>query len=75
LQYKDHALLLSDDYTVLDIARRLGIKADPVSKAGITATKDWQVRCAGCGRYFTDRKAGEVCPVCGSELRLKQKRD
>lgn len=75
LQYRDHASLLSDDYTVLDLARRLGVHAEPVSKAGITSTQDWRVRCAGCGRHFTDRKAGQPCPICGSELRLKPRRN
>ncbi|MBI2077355.1 MAG: hypothetical protein HYT80_03145 [Euryarchaeota archaeon] len=66
--------LLSDDYTVLDVAKRLGIAARPVTKEGIGKTKDWAARCRGCGRRYGAGAAGTVCRVCGAEVRLVPRR-
>jgi len=66
--------LLSDDYTVLDVAARLKIPAKPVTKEGITGVKDWSARCKGCGRRYAAESAAKPCPVCGSEVRLVTKR-
>jgi rRNA maturation endonuclease Nob1 len=74
VQHRKNGTLLSDDYTVLDLARRLNVNAKPVTKPGIEATKDWVLRCSGCGRVFAEGKVGGPCPVCGSEIRLKPKR-
>jgi endoribonuclease Nob1 len=62
--------LLSDDHTVLDIAQRLGIAAQPATTRGIAATKDWASRCRGCGRRGPAEDAGQTCRVCGAEIRL-----
>jgi rRNA maturation endonuclease Nob1 len=63
--------LVTDDYTVLDLAKRLGISTQTIRTKGIDVTKDWIARCAGCGRAYEESIAGRPCPVCGAEVRLK----
>lgn len=67
-------LLLSDDYTVLDVARRMDLRAQSLRTAGPASTLDWVARCRGCGRSYGPEQAGGTCPVCGQEILLKPKR-
>ena len=67
------ATLVSDDYTVLDLALRLGIPTQTVNQDGPTGTLDWQPRCSGCGRTFDAMPKGEECLICGSPVRLKRR--
>ncbi len=69
-----NARLLSDDFTMLDLAKRLGIDAQAIATQGVRETLDWAARCAGCGRTFSVELAGTGCPVCGSEIRAKPRR-
>jgi UPF0271 protein len=67
---KDVALL-TDDYAVQNVARVLGIRVTALRQKKSRRSVAWEKRCTGCGRSFAD---GEVCPVCGSPLRLKKQR-
>lgn len=66
-----HARLVTDDYTLLDVATRLGIAVDTVATRGIEALRDWAARCSGCGRTYKPMPPDSVCPICGSLVRLK----
>lgn len=68
---RERGVLVTDDYTVQDVARRLGIPIQSVATSGVETKKDWTARCAGCGRTFPPHHAGQSCPVCGSAVRLK----
>jgi endoribonuclease Nob1 len=63
------ATLVTDDYTVLDVAARLGVATRTVNQAGIAAPLDFRPRCTGCGRWFEAPQKGDVCPVCGSPVK------
>lgn len=65
------AVLVTDDHTMLDVARRLGVEARPVQSRGIQGTLDWRARCSGCGRYYEAEATRRPCAVCGAEVRLK----
>ena len=65
------AVLLSDDYSIQNLASILGIRFQGVAQEGITEVFEWEYRCRGCGRYF--KEMHKACPVCGSELRTKRK--
>lgn len=68
------ARLVSDDYTMLDVAKRLGIASQTVATKGITDTRSWNARCSGCGRTYGAERAGQDCDVCGREIRLRTRR-
>lgn len=63
--------LVTDDYTILDLAERLGVTTQTVNTAGVSGTKDWAPRCSGCGRWFDAPQKRDECPICGSPVKLK----
>ncbi len=71
LEYGDEAVLLTDDYAVQNTASVLGIRFMPVVQKKIRDVLEWEKECFGCRRRFP---AGDICPVCGSDLKKKRKR-
>lgn len=65
------ATLVTDDYTMLDVAARLGVRTQTVNQAGIKGSLDFRPRCSGCGRWFDAPQKNDECPVCGSPVKLK----
>jgi UPF0271 protein len=63
--------LITDDYTLLDVAKRLSIATRTVNTQGIGGTLDFKPRCTGCGRWFEAMPKGEECTVCGSPVKPK----
>jgi UPF0271 protein len=74
LDVGERARLVTDDYTVQDVARRLGIPVQGVALKGATGLLDWTARCTGCARTYGAERAGSACPVCGAEIRAKPRR-
>lgn len=71
LEYKDDAILLTDDYAVQNVAELLNIDVRAVVQKKIRNRLVWGKQCTGCRRKFD---SGEICPVCGSPLRKRRKR-
>jgi UPF0271 protein len=66
------AILLTDDYSIQNLAAYLGVPYRPVGLKGIRKVLKWRYKCTGCGRVF-DKEMPE-CPVCGSPLRTVRSR-
>ena len=66
---KDVAIL-SDDYAVQNVARKMDLEIVPLHQKRIKYKIVWEKRCMGCNRTYTE---GDVCEVCGSPLRLKKR--
>jgi UPF0271 protein len=64
--------ILSDDYSIQNLARKLGIPYVAVGARGITAELKWAYRCVGCRREFPEPRA--ECPVCGSAVKAGRPR-
>ncbi len=60
--------LVTDDYSVQNVAARLGIETRVIRQQRIKRVLTWRYRCIGCGRIYTTEMP---CPVCGSKVRLK----
>ncbi|MDO9518053.1 MAG: NOB1 family endonuclease [Methanosarcinaceae archaeon] len=71
LERKDDAILLTDDYAVQNVAVMLGIDVKPVVQKKIRDIIVWEKQCVGCRKRFDD---GDICPICGSELKKRRKR-
>ncbi|PKK85497.1 MAG: hypothetical protein CVT48_05160 [Thermoplasmata archaeon HGW-Thermoplasmata-1] len=71
---KRDVVVVTDDYSIQNICRALGIDFQPISQGGITQQRHWIYRCAGCGRYFKEEQKADICPVCGSAVRSAAKR-
>lgn len=62
------AIILSDDYSIQNIASVLHIHFQSVSQKGITKTFKWIRRCRGCGRKLSEEET--ECPICGSSAKF-----
>ena len=69
--FKKEGLLLSDDYSIQNIAHLLEIKYSPLNQKGITEIRHWTYQCTGCRRVSTK---GGICTVCGSPMKMVGKR-
>jgi UPF0271 protein len=57
-------ILLSDDYSIQNIASVLNIRYEGIVQKGITKKFKWASRCPGCKRKFND--IIKICPICGT---------
>ena len=64
--------LMTDDYSIQNVAKVMGIPCRGLDQKGITEVFEWQAKCKGCGKLFPADV--RVCDVCGSETRTKRKR-
>lgn len=71
LALEQQATLVTDDFTILDLAIRLSIPTQTVNQDAPRATLDFRPRCTGCGRWFDAMPKKDECPVCGSPVKLK----
>lgn len=61
------ATLLTDDYSMQNVAREMKIEYKGIMQEGIKEKFYWRYRCKSCGRYFDEYM--ETCPVCGGEIK------
>ncbi len=66
----EDVVLVTDDYSIQNVAMSLGIKVDNIVQPKISKRFRWVKVCRGCGRVVE----GDVCPVCGSEVVVKRVR-
>lgn len=64
--------LLTDDYTVQNVARRLGVPTRSIQTRGITEAYTFVTRCTGCRKTLDEPR--DECPVCGSPTRTVKDR-
>ncbi|UCD13852.1 MAG: NOB1 family endonuclease [Thermoplasmatales archaeon] len=62
------AVILTDDYSIQNVANALNIKFQSFSQIGITKKFKWHYRCPGCGKQF--KTSIKICPVCGTETKI-----
>ncbi len=62
------AVLVTDDYSIQNVAMFLGLKIENIIQPTISKAFKWIKVCKGCGR----RVEGDICPVCGSETILRR---
>lgn len=60
------ATLLTDDYSMQNLASALSIPFSSVTQKGIRTERKYGYRCSGCGRFLD---SGGRCPFCGSPVR------
>ncbi len=66
------ATLVTDDYSIQNVAKVLGIPYETVLEPGIKEEWRWSYRCRGCGRTWPEWH--DECPTCGSPLRTARAR-
>jgi UPF0271 protein len=63
--------VISDDYSVQNLAVRLNLKYAALSTRGISQKIIWRTYCPGCFRSYKKAVPDNICPVCGTELKRK----
>jgi UPF0271 protein len=61
---KHEVIILTDDYSIQNVANILNIKFENISQHGITKRFKWGYRCRGCGKKFKENI--KICPICGT---------
>lgn len=64
--------VLTDDYSIQNTARIMGIPCRGVGQNGITKVEKWNYQCIGCGKWYKEKR--DDCPICGSPMRAHRKR-
>ena len=66
MDYKD-VVILTDDYSIQNVANVLNIRFEGISQSGITKRFKWTCRCRGCGKKFKENI--KICPICGTKTK------
>jgi len=66
-QKDTEVVILTDDYSIQNVATYLKIKFKSINQDVITKKLKWISRCRGCGRKFKDSMS--ICPICGSDIK------
>ena len=64
-------LVVSDDYSVQNMADHLGLEYKGLAVSGIRRRFRWVTYCPGCRREFDELPRDNVCQVCGTALRKR----
>ena len=73
LAYELKGEIFTDDYNLQNIATLLGLNFRTL-KRGIKKVIKWRYVCIGCGRKFETQPPDNICPDCGSKVRLLPKK-
>lgn len=61
------ATILTDDYSIQNVASTLQIQFQAFSQKGITKKFKWVARCPGCKKQFSE--ITKICPICGTVIK------
>ncbi|MEW6070356.1 MAG: PIN domain-containing protein [Candidatus Thermoplasmatota archaeon] len=62
-----NATILTDDYSIQNVAEEIGIKCLAFAQKGITKKIIWKYQCVGCNKYFQNFL--KTCPICGHRIK------
>jgi UPF0271 protein len=74
LELKDkgyHPVIASDDYSIQNVANRIGIEFASLATFGIRFQLEWVRYCPACHRKYPADYKLKRCEVCGTELKRK----
>jgi len=63
--------IVTDDYSIQNVADQLGIEFAPLMTFGIRFRLEWIIYCPACHRKYPSDYRFKSCEVCGTELRRK----
>jgi UPF0271 protein len=77
LQLRDVMLepvIVSDDYSVQNMADALGLGYRGLATPGIKRQFTWTLYCPGCRQEYAKPQPDDVCPICGTDLKRRPSR-
>jgi len=66
--------LISDDYSVQNVASELGLGFKGLATQGIKRQFKWVTYCPGCRRTFEEPQDEGTCLICGTRLKRRPSR-
>jgi UPF0271 protein len=66
--------IISDDYSIQNVAKQLGIEFSALATFGIKRLLEWIRYCPACYREYPANSAAKECKVCGTTLKRKPRR-
>jgi UPF0271 protein len=66
-----HPVIASDDYSIQNVANRMGIEFASLATFGIRFQLEWIRYCPACHRKYPADYKLRRCEVCGTELKRK----
>jgi len=70
LAFELEAALATDDYSIENTAKAMGIRYVAVMVPEIREEVHWRYRCTGCLRFWPEWH--DSCPVCGAKLKTSR---
>ncbi|MEM3874740.1 MAG: hypothetical protein QXU45_06370 [Candidatus Bathyarchaeia archaeon] len=64
-------LVATDDYSIQNVARHLGIEFASLATFGIRTMLKWVRYCPACHKKYSSDYKSKRCQVCGTELKRK----
>jgi UPF0271 protein len=64
-------LIVTDDYSIQNVANQLGVKFAPLMTYGIRFRLHWIRYCPACRRKYPPDYKHRKCEICGTELKRK----
>jgi len=66
--------IVSDDYSIQNVAKQLGIDFSALATFGIKRQLEWVRYCPACFKQYPAESKFKECQVCGTELKRKPKK-
>lgn len=63
--------IVTDDYSIQNVANKLGIEFVPLATFGIKFRFKWILYCPACRRKYPPDYKPKTCEICGTELKRK----
>jgi rRNA maturation endonuclease Nob1 len=64
-------LIATDDYSIQNVAKQLGIEFAPLATFGIRRRLEWLRYCPACHKTYPSEYKSSNCEVCGTVLKRK----
>jgi UPF0271 protein len=64
-------LIVTDDYSIQNVANQLGLEFAPLLTFGIRYRLNWTIYCPACHREYSPDYKGKTCEACGTGLKRK----
>jgi UPF0271 protein len=69
-----HVQIITDDYSIQNVAQRLGIEFTSLATFGIRRVLEWIRYCPACRKEYPANYANTQCNICGTELKRKPRK-
>lgn len=66
-----HPFIVTDDYSIQNVANQVGIEFTPLATFGIRYRQYWILYCPACHRRYPADYRQKTCEVCGTKLKRK----